>query len=79
MTGVLHHVCAGVVLLGSAATLYVTAPLLLGLAIVPAGLRSYQLYSGDTNGWLELLVELLRVALVVAMVAVGRRWRGVAG
>ncbi|MBO0900787.1 hypothetical protein J1G43_12505 [Cellulomonas sp. zg-ZUI22] len=79
MTAVSRHVRGVADLLGSAAALYLTAPLLLGIAVVPAALRSYQLYSGDPDVLLELVVELLRVVLVVAMVVVGRRWRGVAG
>ncbi|MFF5083166.1 hypothetical protein ACFY36_39495 [Actinoplanes sp. NPDC000266] len=61
-------------LLGASVMAYFGSPLLLGIALVPAVLRAYQLFSRDDNGLLELLVELLRVVLVAAMIAVVRGW-----
>ncbi|XVV16491.1 hypothetical protein ACQP2X_19615 [Actinoplanes sp. CA-131856] len=61
-------------LLGASVVAYFSSPLLLAIALVPAALRAYQLFSRDDNGLLELLVELLRVVLVAAMILVVRGW-----
>jgi type IV secretory pathway VirB6-like protein len=76
MSYLVEHILGGVRLLATSAVFYVTAPMLLALAVLPAALRSYQLFSRNDNGWLELLVELLRVVLLVAMVMIGRHWAG---
>jgi hypothetical protein len=68
------HLTGGLRLLSASVVAFFTSALLLGIAVVPAALRSYQLFTGAGNGWLELLVELLRAALIIAMIAVGRGW-----
>ncbi|XVU29399.1 hypothetical protein ACQPZJ_20690 [Actinoplanes sp. CA-054009] len=62
-------------LLATSAAAYFGSLVLMGIALVPAAFRSYQLFSRDDNGLLELLVELLRVVLVAAMIVIGRGWR----
>jgi hypothetical protein len=67
VTFLLSHLTGGLRLLSASAVAYFTSALLLGIAVVPAALRSYQLFTGTGNGWLELLVELLRAVLIIAM------------
>ena len=74
MTTAVQLVAGGLRLIATAATVYVTHGLLVALAVVPAGLRSYQLFHRDGNAWLELLVGLQRVVLVAAMIAIVRGW-----
>ena len=74
MTYLSLRLTGGVQLILMSVVTYFTSAVLLGIAVVPAALRSYQLYSKDDNGLLELLVELLRVVLILAMIAIGRRW-----
>jgi hypothetical protein len=73
VTFIWEHVLGGFRLLGTSTAFYFTSPLVLAVAVVPAAVRSYQLFSGDDNGWLELLVETLRVGLVAVMVATARQ------
>ena len=74
-----EQLLGGVRLLTTSAVFYFTAPVLLGVAAIPAALRTYQLLSGNDNGWLELVVEALRVGLVAAMIVVGRAGTGSSG
>ncbi|MBN9604985.1 MAG: hypothetical protein J0G30_00025 [Actinomycetales bacterium] len=72
MTFLLDNLLGGVRLLGASAAFVFTAPVLIALLLVPAAIRTYQLFRLDDSGWLEVVVEGLRVVLVVAMVLVGR-------
>ena len=65
--------------MADAAAFYVTTPIVLVAAAVPAVIRTYQLFSGNGSGWLELLVEALRVVLVAVMISAGRAGVGVTG
>jgi hypothetical protein len=60
-------------LIGWAAAFYVGSPLLIGIAVVPTTLRAYQLYSRNFSIAIEVVVELVRVGLFLAIVAVGRQ------
>ncbi|WP_127501637.1 hypothetical protein [Actinoplanes solisilvae] len=69
------YLVGGLRLLGTSAAAYFTSPLLLAIALVPAALRSFQMHSRNETGWLELPVEISRVVLITAMIALGRGWK----
>lgn len=79
MSWVWAQVLGGLRLVAEAAMFYVTAPIVLAVAAVPAAIRTYQLFSGNDDGWLELLVETLRIVLIAVLVAVGRAGVDAAG
>ena len=70
----LGQIADGFRLIGTASVAYFGSVILVGVALVPATLRTVQLFTRNDNGWVEVLVELLRVVLVVAMIAAGRNW-----
>ena len=74
MTYLLSQLSGGFRLTGSAAAAYFGSAILVGLALIPAALRAYQLFTRNDNGWLELVVELLRAALIATMIIRGRYW-----
>ncbi len=74
MIFLLEQLLGALRLIGSSATAYITSISLLIIAVVPSAVRSYQLFSRNDNVWLEILVEVVRVALFGAMVLVGRGW-----
>ncbi|WP_250009930.1 hypothetical protein [Actinoplanes sp. M2I2] len=74
MTYLSAHLTGGLRLISTSAAAYFTSAVLLGIAVVPATLRSYQLFTGTGTAWMELLVELLRATLIIAMIAIGRGW-----
>ena len=74
MSWLFGELAGGFRLVGSAFVAYFGSAILVAIALVPAALRTLQLFTRNDNGWLEMVVELLRVVLVVAMIAVGRNW-----
>lgn len=64
----------GVRLTGSAVAVYFGSAVLVALALVPAGLRTFQLFTRNDDGWLEVVVELLRAVLIAVMIGIGRSW-----
>ena len=90
MTYVSAQLAGGFRLIGASTTAYFTSVVLVGLAVPPSALRAYQLFSRDDNAWLELLAQLLRAALILAIITVARdrdvtsllagvEWRKLAG
>jgi len=71
----LTQLIAGLRLTGSASVAYFSSAVLVTLALIPASLRTFQLFTGEDNGWLEILVELLRLVLVATMIMLGRGWK----
>ena len=74
MSWLLSQLTSGLRLTGAASVAYFGSLILLATALVPATVRTVQLFTRNDNGWLEILVEVLRVVLVVAMIALGRNW-----
>ncbi|MFE1664368.1 hypothetical protein [Microbacterium sp. P02] len=74
MSWLLGQLAAGLRVTGAASVAYLGSVILLATALVPATLRTVQLFTRNDNGWLEVVVELLRIVLVVAMIALGRNW-----
>ncbi|MDL5352441.1 hypothetical protein [Microbacterium sp. zg-YB36] len=74
MSYLLNQLADGFRLTGAAFAAYFGSAILVAIAVIPASLRTVQLFTRDDNGWLEIVVELLRVVLVVAMIIVGRKW-----
>ena len=62
---------SGISLFGWSAAFYVSHLSLVLLSTLPAAVRTYQIYHGNTPFALEVLVEMLRLVLVAAMIYCG--------
>ena len=74
MTYFVAQLSDGLRLTGVAVAAYFGSGIFIGLALIPAALRTHQLFARNNNGWLEIVVELFRLALVAAMIILGRNW-----